>query len=101
MRRLKRWRAFEIEQIARRYALEGPEQLARDLGRSPDAVSGIATRLGLRSETRRVRQSLTRRWGRKILKLNPVHPVLPAVKFQVVEVGTVPTNVSYDLHSGD
>jgi hypothetical protein len=56
----RRWGAGEIEEVAQRYEAEGPYQLSHDLRRSVHSVTGIATRLSLRSLTRRLRQALSR-----------------------------------------
>jgi hypothetical protein len=60
-RRKRQWRGHEIEALWNRYPAEGPEQLAADLGRTTGSVDAMAARFRLRSLTRRVRQSRTRR----------------------------------------
>jgi hypothetical protein len=62
--RKRRWKACEVIEVARRYQAEGPADLSDELGRSIPAVTGLANRLGLRSRTRRLRQSVTRK-GRR------------------------------------
>jgi hypothetical protein len=59
--RKRRWRADEIAQLSGRYEVEGPERLAHDLGRTVDSVTSQASRLRMRSMTRRARQALSRR----------------------------------------
>ena len=48
----RRWSAQEIQMLQARYPDEGPNMLAREMGRSADSVSSFAHRCGLR----------TRRW---------------------------------------
>ncbi len=57
----RRWRSAEIAEVVRRYEAEGPDGLARDLGRSVPSVTSQANHLGMRSGTRRTRQARTRR----------------------------------------
>lgn len=59
----RRWQAAELAAVADRYGTEGPNRLAFDLGRSVPSVTGLANRLGLRSRTRRLRQSISRKEG--------------------------------------
>jgi hypothetical protein len=56
-----RWTAAEVDQVMRRYQVEGPTPIASEIGRSEDAVTSFANRLGLRSETRRQRQAQSRK----------------------------------------
>jgi len=56
----RRWRGAEIGRLANGYAEKGLNQLVNDLGRSPDAISSLARRLGLRSPQRCHRQAMTR-----------------------------------------
>jgi hypothetical protein len=60
-RRKRQWRGDEIEELWNRYPTEGPRQLAIDLGRTTGSIDAMAARFRLRSLTRRVRQSRTRR----------------------------------------
>jgi hypothetical protein len=46
------WTSHEIHMLQNRYRLEGPTKLAEELGRSEDSVSGLAWRLGLRTQRR-------------------------------------------------
>lgn len=48
----RRWTGGEIEELAHRYPIEGLTNLPGLLGRSPDSVSSMAKRLGLRSVNR-------------------------------------------------
>jgi len=48
----RRWTGQEIQMLADRYLDEGPNPLAKEMGRSADSVSSFAHRCGLR----------TRRW---------------------------------------
>jgi len=48
----RRWSVQEIQMLQKRYADEGSNQLAQEMGRSADSVSSFAHRCGLR----------TRRW---------------------------------------
>jgi hypothetical protein len=57
----RRWQVAEIEELLQRYWVEGPERLARELGRSMNAVTSQANRMGMQSLTRRERQAATRR----------------------------------------
>ena len=54
----RKWRSQEIQALLR-YPEEGAALLAAELGRSEDAVTSLATRLGLRSRTRHHRQALS------------------------------------------
>lgn len=54
------WNLTEIRTIAENYPEEGPEPLARLLGRSEDSVMGQARRFGIRSLHRRSRQGQAR-----------------------------------------
>ena len=56
-----RWGRRETLILISRYEQEGPRRLAAEFGRSPDSVMSAASRLGLKSRTRRQRQALTRR----------------------------------------
>jgi hypothetical protein len=53
----RRWRAAEIDQLGRHYAEDGLNLLTASLGRSPDAITSQARRLGLRSPQRHRRQA--------------------------------------------
>lgn len=57
-RMIRQWQAEEVKQLLR-YPVEGPVELARELGRSAAAVSSLANRLGMRSIFRRQRQRAT------------------------------------------
>jgi hypothetical protein len=45
----RRWSAQEIRMVQERYADEGPNLLAQEMGRSADSVSSFAHRCGLRT----------------------------------------------------
>lgn len=45
----RRWTAKEIQMLQDRYQDEGPNDLAREMGRSSDSVSSFAHRVGLRT----------------------------------------------------
>jgi len=45
----RRWSREEIQMLQDRYMDEGPNQLALEMGRSPDSVSSFAHRCGLRT----------------------------------------------------
>src|SRR4051812_32242856 len=64
----RRWRGREIEQLGQRYPEEGLSRLATELGRSPDAITSQARRMGLRSATRHRRQALS--WAMKNRTVN-------------------------------
>src|ERR1043165_7696773 len=55
-----RWSAKEISLLRERYEEEGTAQLAMELGRSEDSVSGEARRLGLRFTQRRRKQGMSK-----------------------------------------
>jgi hypothetical protein len=44
-----RWPSSEILRVLGRYSQEGPVELARELGRSKDAVSSLARRYGVKT----------------------------------------------------
>ena len=56
--RRRKWQADEI-QVLFRYPEEDATRLATELGRSKDAVTSLAAKLGLRSQTRHRRQALS------------------------------------------
>lgn len=64
------WNLTEIRTIAEHYPEEGPEPLARLLGRSEDSVMGQARKYGIRSLHRRSRQEQT-----KALRSTTVNPL--------------------------
>jgi hypothetical protein len=69
-RKNRQWSAAEIMQVFKRFPREGSGPLAREMGRSEDAVCSQAYRLRLRSLTRRIRQGETRRLrGKNQVKL--------------------------------
>lgn len=49
----RRWTPQEITTIVARFRLEGPKQLARELGRSVDAISSQARRYGQKTPRRK------------------------------------------------
>lgn len=61
MCRKRQWQGDEFMELYYRYPLEGPGRLAIDLGRTVASVDSQASRLRLRSLTRRERQSRTRK----------------------------------------
>jgi hypothetical protein len=60
-RRRKQIEAGEIQQLWDRYPVEGPERLATEMCRTAGSVNAMAARLHLRSLSRRLRQSQSRR----------------------------------------
>jgi len=48
----RRWTPQEITTIVVRFRLEGPKQLARELGRTVDAISSQARRYGQKTPRR-------------------------------------------------
>lgn len=54
----RKWSGTEVLAVLTRYPTEGPTPLAAELGRSEDAVSGLARRYGRRTPRRPYRRTL-------------------------------------------
>src|SRR4051794_9246421 len=76
-----RWSAAEVGKLWPRYPEEGPAQLARELGRSEDAVASQAARLGLYSLHRHQRQGAARAAQTRSVNVRFFDTVSPRVAY--------------------